>query len=113
MIKVNDGAGNVTLSSCSFKRLTRIGTNSKGGVIEAVIGSDNGLLRVSSTFEESKVSNNDGIGGAIYIKITSNILNKFDLSGTSYSGCDAKFGKSLFIDAYNLRTAVPIHTDSS
>ncbi|KAA6368184.1 MAG: hypothetical protein EZS28_036289, partial [Streblomastix strix] len=42
MIKVNERAGNVNLESCSFKRLTRIGTNSKGGVIEAVIGSENG-----------------------------------------------------------------------
>ncbi|KAA6367426.1 MAG: hypothetical protein EZS28_037047 [Streblomastix strix] len=37
----------------------------------------------------------------------------FNLSGISYSGCDGKYGKSLFIVVYNLRTAVPIHIESS
>ncbi|KAA6382902.1 MAG: hypothetical protein EZS28_021571 [Streblomastix strix] len=93
--------------------MTRTGDNQKGGVIEGYLGSDNGQLRVSSTFKDCKVSNTDGIGGAIYIKISDDLLNMFDLSRTSYSGCDAKFGKSLFIEAYNLRTAVPLHTESS
>ncbi|KAA6388702.1 MAG: hypothetical protein EZS28_015772 [Streblomastix strix] len=85
----------------------------KGGVIEGYLGSNNGQLTVSSTFIDCKVSNTDGLGGSIYIKISDDLLYMFDLNGTSYSGCDAKFGKSLFIEAYNLRTAVPLHTEYS
>ncbi|KAA6392111.1 MAG: hypothetical protein EZS28_012359, partial [Streblomastix strix] len=115
VIKVDEGSnvGPVNIIGSTFENITRTGDKQKGGVIEAVIGSDNGLLRVSSTFEDCKISNIDGLGGAIYIKISDDLLNMFDLSGTSYSGCDGKYGKSLFIEAYNLRTAEPIHTESS
>ncbi|KAA6388693.1 MAG: hypothetical protein EZS28_015780, partial [Streblomastix strix] len=115
IIKVDEGAnvGIVNIIESTFENITRTGDNQKGGVIEGYLGSNNGQLRVSSTFEECKVSNTDGLGGAIYIKISDDLLNMFDLSGTSYSGCNGKYGKSLFIEAYNLRTAVPIHTESS
>lgn len=103
----------VSIIESTFEKITRTGDNQKGGVIEGYLGSNNGQLRVSSTFKDCKVSNTDGYGGAIYIKISDDLLNMFDLSGTSYSGCDGKYGKSLFIEAYNLRTAVPIHTESS
>ncbi|KAA6397950.1 MAG: hypothetical protein EZS28_006523 [Streblomastix strix] len=115
VIKVNEGSnvGIVSIIGSTFENITRTGDNQKGGVIEGYLGSDNGQLKVSGTFKDCKVSNTDGYGGAIYIQISDDLLNKFDLSGTSYSGCDAQYGKSLFIDAYNLRTAVPIHTDAS
>ncbi|KAA6333961.1 MAG: hypothetical protein EZS28_053111, partial [Streblomastix strix] len=115
IIKVDEGTnvGIVSIIGSTFENITRTGDNQKGGVLEGYLGSNNGQLRVSSTFKDCKVSNTDGYGGAIYIKITSDLLNMFDLSGTSYSGCDAQYGKSLFIEAYNLRTAVPLHTDAS
>ncbi|KAA6357202.1 MAG: hypothetical protein EZS28_047271, partial [Streblomastix strix] len=115
IIKVDEGTnvGIVSIIGSTFENITRTGDNQKGGVIEGYLGSNNGQLRVSSTFKDCKVSNTDGYGGAIYIMISDDLLNMFDLSGTSYSGCDAQYGKSLFIEAYNLRTAVPIHTESS
>jgi hypothetical protein len=35
------------------------------------------------------------------------------LNGASYSGCDAKYGKSLFIDAFDLKETLQSSSDGS
>ncbi|KAA6360563.1 MAG: hypothetical protein EZS28_043910, partial [Streblomastix strix] len=116
VIKVDEGTneGIVSISGSQFENIQRTGDNQKGGVIEGYLGSDNGQITISSsTFTDCKVDSSTGCGGAIYLQISDGGELLFDLSGVSYSGCDAKYGKSLFINAYNLRTTVPIHTDTS
>ncbi|KAA6365024.1 MAG: hypothetical protein EZS28_039450, partial [Streblomastix strix] len=53
IIKVDEGTnvGIVNIIGCTFENMTRTGDNQKGGVIEGYLGSDNGQLRVSSTFK--------------------------------------------------------------
>jgi hypothetical protein len=68
-------------------------------VIEGYIGS-NGMITIgSSTFTNCKVDTDSGLGGAIYLQITSGYESNFLFVGISYSGCEAKYGKSLFINA--------------
>jgi hypothetical protein len=54
------------------------------------------------------------LGGAIYLELASGTETKFNLSGASYTPTTNDInGKSLFIKASNLRTAIPIHTTLS
>ncbi|KAA6354530.1 MAG: hypothetical protein EZS28_049943, partial [Streblomastix strix] len=49
-------------------------------------------------------------GGGIYLDLASGTETKYDLTKTSYlTGNNAQYGKSLFIKAANLRTAVPMN----
>jgi hypothetical protein len=64
-----------------------------------VIKDDN----IMNTFSKCEVDTTKGLGGAIYLKISDGGESQYDLSGASYSSCNAKYGKSLFIDAYDLK----------
>jgi hypothetical protein len=57
----------------------------------------------NNIFKNCKVDINSGLGGAIYLKISNGGESKYDLSGVIYSECEAKYGKSLFIDAIDLK----------
>jgi hypothetical protein len=61
---------------------------------------------MKNTFINCKVNSVLGVGGAVYLKITYGAEVKYDLSGASYSGCDALFGKSIFIDAIDLKLSL-------
>ncbi|KAA6362948.1 MAG: hypothetical protein EZS28_041525, partial [Streblomastix strix] len=110
VIKINNGAGIVNIIGSKFKNIEREGSDGKGGVIEGYIGNNNGKISVSSssTFENCKVDTNNGLGGGIYLKISNGGELKYDLSGASYSECNAKYGKSLFIDGFDLKLIIPI-----
>ncbi|KAA6388461.1 MAG: hypothetical protein EZS28_016013, partial [Streblomastix strix] len=115
VIKINNGAGIVNIIGSKFKNIQRVGSNGKGGVIEGYLNNNNnGKISVSSsTFENCKVDTNNGLGGGIYLKISNGGESKYDLSGASYSGCNAKYGKSLFIEAYDLKLSIQGNTDGS
>jgi hypothetical protein len=67
----------------------------------------------SSTFNKCKVDKGTGLGGAIYLKISSGAEYKYDLSGASYSECDGLYGKSVFIDAEDLKVSLQGSIDGS
>jgi hypothetical protein len=62
VINVNNGAGIIDMSECTFKDITRIGAGGKGGVIEADLGNSNGLLTISrSTFTNCLAEDKGGV----------------------------------------------------
>jgi hypothetical protein len=81
-------------------------------VIEGYVGSSNGKISISkmddinNIFNNCKVDSSSGLGGAIYLKIFDGGESKYDLSGASYSLCSGLYGKSLFIDAYDLKSSL-------
>jgi hypothetical protein len=102
IIKVNEGAGIVDIIRSKFENITRTGTNGNGAVINAELSSNNRKISIKedTTFSNCKVDSSTGLGGAIYLSIAEGAEDKFVLSGASYlTGNNAKYGKSLFINA--------------
>ncbi|KAA6396677.1 MAG: hypothetical protein EZS28_007792, partial [Streblomastix strix] len=113
IIKVNEGAGQVEISDSTFENISKTGDNGKGSVIEGELIDTTGKITVSSsTFTSCKVDTSTGLGGAIYLNISNN-TNKFNFTGIEYSVCDAKYGKSLFINATDLKQAIQGSTDGN
>jgi hypothetical protein len=76
-------------------------------VIEGYLSNSNGILTISeSTFKNCKVDTKSGLGGAIYIKISNGGENKYSFNGASYSLCSGLYGKSLFIDSFDLKLSL-------
>ncbi|KAA6388917.1 MAG: hypothetical protein EZS28_015556, partial [Streblomastix strix] len=115
MIRVNSGAGIVSIRQSNFENIQRIESDGKGGIIEGNISINNGKISVSnSRFSNCSVDINTGIGGCIYLDIGIGAESKFDLSGTSYSNNnEALYGKSLFIHCRDsLRSVIGIGSES-
>ncbi|KAA6323385.1 MAG: hypothetical protein EZS28_054322, partial [Streblomastix strix] len=92
MINVNNGAGIVNIIGSQFENIERVGSNGKGSIIEGYLNNNNGLITVnSSIFIQCKVDSSDGVGGGIYLEIDIGGESKYDLSGASYSQCNAKY----------------------
>ncbi|KAA6393212.1 MAG: hypothetical protein EZS28_011259, partial [Streblomastix strix] len=105
-------SGNLNIDGCTFTSITKTIANGNGGVISGILSSISGSILITgteSTFTSCTVPNDSGLGGAIYLDIQSDGETKYDLTGASYlTGNNALYGKNLFINAINLRTAVPV-----
>ncbi|KAA6367732.1 MAG: hypothetical protein EZS28_036741, partial [Streblomastix strix] len=97
VIKVNEGSniGIVSIIGSKFENIIKTG-GGNGSVIEGYLSNSNGKISISkvdnimNTFTDCKVDSSTGCGGAIYLQISDGGELLFDLSGVSYSGCDAK-----------------------
>ncbi|KAA6334108.1 MAG: hypothetical protein EZS28_053098, partial [Streblomastix strix] len=116
------GTGKLIITNqCSFTSCK--GTAGNGGALYASLSSISGSGGISitgsaSTFTSCTVPRDSGHGGAIYLDLASGTETKYDLTGASYSTTtdklnNAQYGKNLFIKAFDLSTAVPIHTTAS
>ncbi|KAA6364374.1 MAG: hypothetical protein EZS28_040099, partial [Streblomastix strix] len=99
--------------SCSFTSCSS--TAGSGGAIYSIL-SDSitlGGIFIQNTTESTQsifsLCSASQLGGAIYLDLATRTETKYDLTGASYSTNNiAQFGKNLFINAINLRSAVPI-----
>ncbi|KAA6365023.1 MAG: hypothetical protein EZS28_039449, partial [Streblomastix strix] len=94
-------------SSCSC-------ANGNGAAIYASLSSgSSGSVSITgtiSTFSSCTVSTTSGLGGAIYLDLASGTETQYDLTDASYlTGNNAQYGKSLFINAFDLSAAVQMN----
>ncbi|KAA6399461.1 MAG: hypothetical protein EZS28_005011, partial [Streblomastix strix] len=103
---------NLNIDRCIFTNIQNTIANGNGGVISGTLSSTSGSISITgstSTFTSCTVPSDSGLGGAIYLDIQTDGETKYDLTGASYlTGNNALYGKSLFINAYDLSAAVPI-----
>ncbi|KAA6394165.1 MAG: hypothetical protein EZS28_010311 [Streblomastix strix] len=112
LISYSSSSGNLNIDGCTFTNIQNTMINGNGGVISGTLTSTSGSILITgsaSTFTSCTVPNDSGLGGAIYLDIQTDGELKYDLTGASYlTGNNAQFGMNLFINAVNLRSAVPV-----
>ncbi|KAA6374958.1 MAG: hypothetical protein EZS28_029515 [Streblomastix strix] len=102
-----NGESKLTIKDGSlFTECQSIGS---GGAIYAImnIGTSGGIFIEGTTLTTFSQCSASQLGGAIYLDISRGAEEKFDLAGASYlTNNYAQYGKSLFIDAYDLTQVV-------
>ncbi|KAA6353196.1 MAG: hypothetical protein EZS28_051277, partial [Streblomastix strix] len=103
--------GNLNIDGCTFTNIQKTNAGN-GSVINGMLSSTSGIIQITgsstTSFTNCQVTSS-GLGGAIYLDIQTGGESKYDFSKASYSiDNSAQYGKSLFINATNLRTAVPL-----
>jgi hypothetical protein len=80
----------VNIIGSKFENIWKTG-GGNGSVIEGYLNNNNGKIslkmidEISNIFNSCKVDIENGVGGAIYLKISNGGESKYDLSGLSYS----------------------------
>ncbi|KAA6380698.1 MAG: hypothetical protein EZS28_023775 [Streblomastix strix] len=115
-VYIKQQSGGITITDTKFNGC-KVQQDQFGGAVYCKIFSDaKTILDISDdtkpvVFTKCQVKKRQifpsGTGGGIYIELEKGVETFYDLTGCQYDGCDAMNGKSLFINAYDLRQAVP------
>ncbi|KAA6378650.1 MAG: hypothetical protein EZS28_025823, partial [Streblomastix strix] len=93
-----DTTAKLDLQNAVIENVTR--SQGNGAVIQAELASSSNVMNLKNiTFRRCSVNNISSFGGALYIKVNKTNKATYSMESITYDGCDARYGKALFIES--------------